>query len=593
MPHYSTRRIWHPQKQPKRSCVKGMRPPGRRQSANFALPSLLPLHKTARAAFMKSFFLVLLLCLLAPDFSLAAGYEPHFPALADGNKQYASFPIPAEKYPVVEGGLMEILKSRIESDPFNVAATVIFLLAIIHTFAAGFFTKLAHKYEHLHDEQLKKRGARDAEHPDGVPEVSFLGTIFHFLGEIEAVFGLWVIALAAAAIYFHSWLDFQLYLSEDRVFVEPVFVVVIMAIAASRPVLRFAEALMASAASLGKGTPAAWWLSVLIIAPVLGSFITEPAAMTIGALLLAKKFYRFNPPNILAHATLGLLFVNISIGGTLTNFAAPPVLMVASVWEWSTPFMLQHFGWKALIAIVLSSVVYFLVFRKALTRVADLADGVEDGNSDAASWQERETQIPIWVTAVHLGFLAWTVYTAHFPVLFIGGFLFFLAFIIATRHHQNEVSLRSPILVGFFLAALVIHGGCQAWWIAPVIMSLGDQTLMLGATILTAFNDNAAITYLAAQVQGISETAKYAVVAGAVTGGGLTVIANAPNPAGQSILSRFFKDGISPLGLALGALVPTIIAYLCFMLLPSGHAGEPVKAPEKAPAATEEVQPAP
>jgi hypothetical protein len=517
--------------------------------------------------------IVALLCFIAPASSMAAGYEPHYPQLADGGKQYAAFPIPAEKYPPVQGGLMETLKSRAQADPFNLAATVIFALAILHTFAAGFFIKLAHKYEHLHDEALKQRGVRDEEHPDGVNEVSFLGTLFHFLGEIEAVFGLWVLVLAGAAIYFHSWLDFGLYLSYDREFVEPVFVVVIMAIAASRPVLRFAEGLMSLAARLGKGSPSAWWLSVLIIAPVLGSFITEPAAMTIGALLLAKKFYRFNPPARLAYGTLGLLFVNISVGGTLTNFAAPPVLMVASKWAWSTPFMFEHFGWKAMAGVVISAVLYFLVFRKDLLRLTDLMDGVEDGKRPA-KWEERETSIPIWVTAVHLVFLAWTVFTAHFPVLFVGGFLFFMAFTIATRHHQNEISLRSPILVGFFLGALVIHGGCQSWWIAPVIKALSDQTLMLGATILTAFNDNAAITYLAAQVEGISMTAKYAVVAGAVTGGGLTVIANAPNPAGQSILSRFFKDGISPLGLFLGAIIPTIIAYLCFTFLPSGHHGE-------------------
>ncbi len=538
---------------------------------------------------MKNFLpLLAFVCFIASAPSMAAGYKPHYPELADGSKQYASFPIPPEKYPVIEGGLMETLKSRAREDPFNVAATVIFLLAIIHTFLAGFFIKLAHKYEHLHDEALKKRGVRDAEHPDGVPEVSFLGTLFHFLGEIEAVFGLWVIALAGAAIYYHSWLDFELYLSEDRVFTEPVFVVIIMAIAASRPVLRFAESLMSRAASLGNQSPSAWWLSVLTIAPVLGSFITEPAAMTIGALLLAKKFYRFNPPARLAYATLGLLFVNISIGGTLTNFAAPPVLMVASAWHWSTPFMFEHFGWKALIAIIVSSGFYFLVFRKALARITDLTDGLEDGQTNAGMWQERETPIPFWVTSVHLTFLLWTVYTSHFPVLFIGGFLFFLAFIIATRHHQNEISLRSPILVGFFLAALVIHGGAQAWWIAPVIKALSEQTLMLGATILTAFNDNAAITYLAAQVDGISDAAKYAVVAGAVTGGGLTVIANAPNPAGQSILSRFFKDGISPLGLFLGALIPTIIAYLCFVLLPSGHDGEAEAGRAGAPAAIEQ-----
>jgi len=516
--------------------------------------------------------IVALLGFIAPA-SIAADYEPHYPQLADGSKQYAAFPIPAEKYPVVEGGLMETLKSRAQADPFNLAATIIFALAIMHTFAAGFFIKLAHKYERLHDRALKQRGIRDDQHPDGVDEVSLLGTIFHFLGEVEAVFGLWVIVLAGAAIYYHSWLDFGLYLSNDREFVEPVFVVIIMAIAASRPVLRFAEALMALAAKLGKGTPSAWWLSVLIIAPVLGSFITEPAAMTIGALLLAKKFYRFNPPAKLAYGTLGLLFVNISVGGTLTNFAAPPVLMVASKWNWSTPFMFEHFGWKAMASVVLSSVLYFIVFRKDLFRLSDLIDGVEDGKI-STTWEERETPIPTWITAVHLLFLAWTVFTAHFPVLFVGGFMFFIAFTIATRHHQNDISLRSPILVGFFLGALVIHGGCQAWWIAPVIKALSDQTLMLGATILTAFNDNAAITYLAAQVEGISITAKYAVVAGAVTGGGLTVIANAPNPAGQSILSRFFRNGVSPLGLFLGAIVPTIIAYLCFTLLPSGHAGE-------------------
>jgi Putative Na+/H+ antiporter len=539
----------------------------------------------------KLFLLLTLFCGLSMASPAADAYEPHYPKLADGSTQYASFPLPPEKYPPVEGGLWETLKSRAEADPFNVAATVIFLLAIIHTFASGYFIKLAHKFEHRHDEALKKRGIRDAEHPNGVPEVSFLGTVFHFLGEIEAVFGLWVIVLAGAAIYYHSWLDFELYLSEDRAFVEPVFVVVIMAIAASRPVLRFAESLMSVAASLGKGTPGAWWLSVLIIAPVLGSFITEPAAMTIGALLLAKKFFRHDPPARLAYATLGLLFVNISIGGTLTNFAAPPVLMVASVWDWSTPFMFLHFGWKAMIAIILSCIVYFVCFRKELSRVGSMASGGNIGADGNNAGPERDTPVPFWVTFVHLAFLGWTVYTAHFPVLFVGGFLFFLAFIIATRHHQNEVSLRSPILVGFFLAALVIHGGAQAWWIGPVIVTLSDQTLMLGATILTAFNDNAAITYLASQVEGISTTAKYAVVAGAVTGGGLTVIANAPNPAGQSILSRFFRDGVSPLGLFLGAFPPTVIAYLCLTLLPSAHVDEPVETKVPPPAAIEESQP--
>lgn len=502
------------------------------------------------------------------------GPEAAYPELQDGSTQYAAFPLPKEEYPELEGepSLIDTLKSRATTDPFNIAASIIFLLAICHTFAAGSLNKLAHHYEHIHQENLKTRGPRDDEHPDGEPEVSFRATLFHFLGEVEAIFGIWVIALAAAATYFYSWQDFEVYLNKDKIFTEPLFVVVIMAIAASRPVLRFAEAVMSKAAALGKGTPAAWWMSVLIIAPILGSFITEPAAMTIGAMLLAKKFYRLKPDKTLAYATLGLLFVNISVGGTLTHFAAPPVLMVAGTWEWGTLFMLEHFGWKAVVGVIISTTMYFLFFRKSLFRVADRADGIEDGELHPQSWEERETPVPAWITFVHLAFLGWTVYTAHYPVLFVGGFLFFLAFLMATRHHQNEVSLKSPLLVGFFLAGLVIHGGCQGWWIAPIIQTLPDAALMLGATILTAFNDNAAITYLASQVDGISTTAKYAVVAGAVTGGGLTVIANAPNPAGQSILSKHFEGGVSPLGLFLGALIPTIIVYVCFLVLPNGPA---------------------
>ena len=544
---------------------------------------------------MSIFRCLLILFLLMAPVSFASAEiddQPAYPKLADGSVQYAQFPKPLETYPPPAGGIVETLIVRAKADPFNVAASVIFLLAILHTFAASTFTKLSHQIEDRHEEDLKRRGVRDHLHPDGVAPVSFAATALHYLGEVEAVFGMWVVALAGAAIYYHSWQDFVLYIAKDRVFTEPLFVFVIMAIAASRPVLRFSEILMSKAAALGKGTPAAWWLSVLIIAPVLGSFITEPAAMTIAALLLAKRFYRFKPPAHLAYGTLGLLFVNISVGGTLTHFAAPPVLMVAGKWGWDTLFMLEHFGWKAVIGILLSSALYFIWFRKELFKISDRADGCEDGEVNEPVWKERETTIPGWVTLVHLLFLGWTVYSAHYPVLFIGGFLFFMAFTNATRHHQNRISLKSPLLVGFFLAGLVIHGGCQAWWIAPVLTVLPNQALMLGSTILTAFNDNAAITYLASQVAGLSLAAKHAVVAGAVAGGGLTVIANAPNPAGQSILSKYFKDGVSPFGLLLGAAIPTVIVYLCFILLPNGTAKEiPEKLPLVGPHAETTIHP--
>jgi hypothetical protein len=178
-----------------------------------------------------------------------------------------------------------------------------------------------------------------------------------------------------------------------------------------------------------------------------------------------------------------------------------------------------------------------------------------------------EIPVPAWITVVQLFFMGFTVLVAHYPALFVGGFLFFLAFSQATAHHQGRLDLRSPLLVGFFLAGLVVHGGLQGWWIEPVLKRLAELPLFFGATILTAFNDNAAITYLATLVPGFTDALKYAVVAGAVTGGGLTVIANAPNPAGQAILQRFFPNGVSPTGLLLGALIPTGIMSACFLLL--------------------------
>lgn len=472
----------------------------------------------------------------------------------------APFPRPLESYGPVDAshGIINVLKERAAAEPFNVVATVIFLLAVIHTFLTARIRHWAHVVEHRHAERLKQRvKATDNDEDNQPDEVSFWGQTLHFLGEVEAVFGIWA-AMLFVVIGWQKGLDTAIYYIGEKVdFTEPIFVVIIMTLASTRPVLKLAENSLRWVARLGGGRPWAWWLSILTVAPLLGSFITEPAAMTIAALLLAGQFFEFKPSSRLKYATIGLLFVNISIGGTLTHFAAPPVLMVASKWGWDMVYMFTHFGWHALSGIVISNALYFLIFRKELLALQP--------NQNAG--RVTEEPIPAWVTFVHLLFLAFTVKMAHYPVLFIGGFLFFLAFSQATAHHQSKLELRGPMLVGFFLAGLVIHGGLQAWWIQPVLGSLGEVPLFAGATILTAFNDNALITYLSTLVPGFSEQLKFAVVAGAVTGGGLTVIANAPNPAGQSILQKYFDDGVSPLWLLAGALLPTAVVAFSFMVL--------------------------
>jgi hypothetical protein len=464
------------------------------------------------------------------------------------------FPLPLDAYLDPAGGsLVELLASRIAQQPVNAVATLVFLLAVMHTFFANRFRQAAHHVQHGFDEQCRAAGVP--------PRPSFAAEILHFLGEVEVIFGLWVLVLLAAISVTLDWATAKTYVTERVHFIEPMFVVVIMAIAATRPVVDFAQAGLQRLAALGGSTPAAWWLTILTIGPMLGSFITEPAAMTICAMLLSSKFYAMQPSRRLRYATLGLLFVNVSIGGTLTHFAAPPVLMVAAPWDWSLAFMATHFGWKACLAILGSNALYYLAFRRELRGLETIAaiTTVDDGAVGPAT--------PAWITAVHLAFLAFVVMQAHYPVLFVGAFLFFLGFAQATSPYQSAIDLKPPLLVGFFLGGLVTHGGLQGWWIGPVLGSLAEQPLFWGATLLTGFNDNALITYLATLVPDLSETLKYAVVAGAVTGGGLTVIANAPNPAGQAILGKFFPNGVSPLWLLVSAIVPTLVAAACFIVL--------------------------
>ena len=447
--------------------------------------------------------------------------------------QAADLPRVLSSYPSIPGqSLIDILTSRVELEPFNAIATGIFFLAILHTFASARFTALAHSVQHRHDDEARA-GGRPV-----TPSIA--AELLHFLGEIEVVFGLWAVILLLAITGYAGWEQATHYINSSVNYTEPMFVVVIMALASTRPVITFAEAALRKVADAGGGTPAAWWFTILTIGPILGSFVTEPAAMTISALLLGRQFYDLRPSTRLKYGTLGLLFVNISIGGTLTHFAAPPVLMVAREWGWDTGFMITHFGWRAIIAILVSTIVYFLFFGRELRGMAARRPVPDDDTGEEPVNGAVQLSVPLWVTGVHLSFMGWTVLTAHYPALFLGGFLFFLGFARATPAYQGRFELRTPLLVGFFLAGLVIHGGMQGWWISPVLGSLAEEPLFFGAALLTAFNDNALITFLATLVPDLSDPLKYAVVEGAVVGGGLTVIAKCAEPgragAAQSIL---------------------------------------------------------
>ncbi len=429
---------------------------------------------------------------------------------------------------------MSQLNPAMNPSGIEFAGTLCLALAIIHTFAASWFQKRAASY----------------------PEGSKRENLFHLLGEVETVFGIWS-AVFLAVFAAQSSLASAVSFFEGLSFREPLFVFAIMTVAATKPALDFVERLISGISRLIPGSPALAFYGVcLSIGPLLGSFITEPAAMTVLALLILQKLFRAQVTEKFRYATLGLLFVNVSIGGTLTHFAAPPVLMVANQWQWDTAFLFTHFGWKAMIAVFSSTMITAFIFRHELTALQ-------------LPRESRARRAPGWVQAVHLLFLAAMVASAHHSQLCIALLLFFLGFCTVTREFQVELKIRESLLVAFFLGGLVVLGTQQRWWLEPLLTSLNSFSLFSGATLLTAITDNAALTYLGAQVPDLSPANRYALVAGAVTGGGLTVIANAPNPAGFAILNPAFgESGIQAGKLFLGALLPTLIAAICFWLIP-------------------------
>lgn len=439
----------------------------------------------------------------------------------------------------------EILSSEMAAaTSFRLTTFLIFALAILHTLLANRFTALSEKVARSHREK-------------GGGQVSFWAEVLHFFGEIELIFALWVIPLVIAITIFFGWDDVIKYL-DSRIYIEPFFIVVIMSLSATRPIIVSAEKALQKMGDLFGGTAASFWMIVMTVGPILGSLITEAAAMTITALLLKDTLYRHNPSKRLAYGTLGLMFVNFSVGGILTNFAAPPALILARCWNWSTFEFLRFFAWKVFLGLVIVNLFYYFLFKKDFAKLEVKPFDKEDAGPD----------VPIWITLVHFAFIIWTIVMAHYPPIFLGSYLLFLGFHQATRSYQYKLDLKRPLLVGLFLAGLVIHGGFQGWWIEPLLGNLGYGAMMLTGTVLTAFNENSTVAYLACLVDNLSPSARYALASGLVAGGGLTLFAHAPNPAGRALLDPYFKGGISPWYLFLSALVPTLIFLAIFFLFP-------------------------
>ncbi|MGZ5280270.1 MAG: putative Na+/H+ antiporter, partial [Pseudobdellovibrionaceae bacterium] len=298
-------------------------------------------------------------------------------------------------------------------------ATACFALAVLHTFSVKYFQEKSHQY----------------------PEGSVGENFYHLLGEVEVVFGIWAGFFILSFMAMVGIPESIAYL-QSRDFTEPMFVFVIMTVCASRPILILSEKIIRSAGRvLPLNKSLGFYIAVLVVGPILGSFVTEPAAMTVTALIVLKNFFQKEISDQLRYSTLGLLFVNISIGGTLTPFAAPPVLMVASKWGWDLQFMFTNFGWKAIISILISTSIVAYRFRQEIS-----------GLNTQEKMKQELAKVPIWVTGLHLAVLTIVVLSSHYMVLFMGIFLFFLGIASVTKEYQENLKIREALLVGFFLA---------------------------------------------------------------------------------------------------------------------------------------------
>jgi hypothetical protein len=361
----------------------------------------------------------------------------------------------------------------------EVIAAALFAVAVLHTLATKVFERLAHR------------------HPRHAG-------LFHLLGEVEG--GVRLLGRGARGDDGgRSRPDGGHRLRRGPQVHRAAVRRVVMVIAASRPVL---EAIRALVATLARLTP--WntalveaWLCLALV-PLLGSLVTEPAAMTLAALMLAPVVFRPDIPEGLKYGALGVLFVNISIGGTLSAFAAPPVLIVAATWNWDSAFMAATFGWKAAIAVLVNATGAVLLLRRHLSiPAAQPPAGARD-------------RVPLAVTAIHFTFLGATILLTHHPTMFIGLFMLFVGFTRAYRRYQEPLLLKEALLVGFFLAGLVVLGGLQQWWLQPLLSGMSPTQMFFGALGLTAIADNAALTYLGSLIAGLSAESRYMLVAGAV-----------------------------------------------------------------------------
>ena len=416
----------------------------------------------------------------------------------------------------------------------NILAAVVFGIALLHTFSTKLFERLAHRCR-------------------AMPGCSTCSA------RSRCVFGFWAFVLVAPMAVVGGSAAALAY-AESRHYTEPLFVFVVMVVAASRPVLQAVRALVATLARAAPlATPAGHaWLGLALV-PLLGSLDhraggDDPRRADAGAASSSGR----SVPKLPKYVALGVLFVNVSIGGTLTSYAAPPVLMVAATWGWTAPSCSPTSAGRR-------------PSRCSSTPPSPrwcCAATCDDARRRAAAGGDAgRPAVPPFIVALHLavprrgGRCSPTIRCLHRPVPAVPGLC------AGLRALPGPAIIREALLVGFFLAGLVVLGGLQQWWLQPLVSAFAARAVLRRARPDRHHRQRRADLPRLADRRAV-RARRATLVAGAVAGGGLTVIANAPNPAGVALLKPGFSDeAIGAGGLLLGALPGTLVAMAAFMFL--------------------------
>lgn len=430
---------------------------------------------------------------------------------------------------------------------FYIGSTVIFFLAIVHTFLTP----------ELHIWSVRLKMLQIAR-PYRWRTYYFLSEFLVLNSEVEVIFALWLVPLFAWGTIFVGWEWIREYVA-NRDFTFAVYIMVIVVVVGSRPIISFAERILEWFARIGKDSAGAWWLTIMTIGPLLGSVLKEPGAMALSAILLSKKFYPFQPSRTFQYATLGLLFANVSVGGLLSPYSSRALFFAAKTWDWNFTYMMTRFGWKVLVGICVVNVIYYCFFRKNFKlHFPDRLPTVEK--------DEERAPTPLWITAVHLLFVVLITFFSFNIEVFFPIFLIFLGFYQVTRFYQTQLNVKKAALVGLFFASLILHGELQGWWVVPLLRDFGKIVMVAGAFVLSAVADNAVINYLAVQIPAFSTKNQYLLVAASMSAGGVTVLANVANVVGLRILRPAFLEEISFIKLFVGALFPSLVYFALFMV---------------------------